>query len=143
MAKKETPPEVFPRILTKSIPSLYTVTDGAGDPYISAGTSAGWEQVVGFGGLVFWVYTGYIDLTGMTVSQEYSCAIQAVDFQEGNWHITLGTSMNVWDIVTDVPVNWSNALLLNDSVNLAMPGFIGSQRNLENIIEGHFRILSL
>jgi len=138
MAKKKEP-VMLPRILTKSIPSLILETDLSGVPSIKS-ASNGWKQIVGFNGQILFVWEGYIDLTGMTVTQDYSLAIQAVDVQEGFAHICLATSLNVWDMVLDVPVDWDTALLLNDGTNLAMPGFSGSSRNSENVIEGNYRM---
>ena len=141
MAKKKEP-KVMPRILTKSIPSLRLDTDGSSAPSIPAGTSQGWREVTGFGGQVLFVWEGYIDLQGMTVEQDLSLGIQAAEFQEGFIHICTATSLLVWDIVMDVPVNWDEALLLNDGTNLTLPGFAHSSRNIENVIEGKLRMYS-
>jgi len=135
--KKE--PKILPRILTKPIPSLILQTDLSGIPSISFGSN-GWRQVAGFNGQILFVWEGYIDLTGMTVTQDFSVAVQTVEFQEGYAHIVLASSLNVWDLVLDVPVDWDVALLLNDSVNMALPGFVGSSRNPENVIQGSYRM---
>jgi len=138
MAKKKEP-KILPRILTKPIPSLILETDPSGVPAIKS-ASNGWRPIVGFGGQVLFVWEGYIDLTGMTVKQDLSMAVQTVEFQEGFAHICLATSLNVWDMVLDVPVDWDVALLLNDGTNLVMPGFSGSSRNPENVIQGSYRM---
>jgi len=138
MAKKKEP-KILPRILTKPIPSLILETDLSGIPSIKYGSN-GWRQVTGFGGQILFVWEGYIDLTGMTVKQDLSMAVQTVEFQEGFAHICLASSLNVWDLVLDVPVDWDVALLLNDNVNMAMPGFSGSSRNPENVVQGSYRM---
>jgi len=144
MAKKKDP-EMQSRILTKAIPSLTLVTDGSGltlfDPTENIGS--GWELIVGSGG-TFAVWTGYIDLTGMTVTQDLSLSIQTVDVQECFSHLVFASSMFVWDLVTDVPVDWSEALNNSDGSSqlVPMPGFIGSNQNIENVVEGKFRMFS-
>jgi len=135
----------LPRVLTKAIPSLSLVTDGSGltlfDPGENAGS--GWELIVGAGG-TFAVWTGYIDLTGMTVTQDLSLGVQAVEFQECMSHFVFASSMFVWDLVTDVPVDWTEALNNSDGSSqlVPMPGFLGSNRNIENVVEGKFRMFS-
>jgi len=144
MAKKKEP-EMQSRILTKAIPSLTLVTDGSGDPLFDPTESAGsgWELIPGAGG-TFAVWTGYVDLTGMTVSQNLSLSVQKVDVQECFAHLVFASSMFVWDLVTDVPVDWAQALNNSDgaSQDVPMPGFMGSNQNIENIIEGKFRMYS-
>jgi len=144
MAKKKEP-EMQSRILTKAIPSLVLDTDESGitifDPNENVGS--GWELVPGAGG-TFAVWTGYIDLTGMTVTQDLSLSIQTVDVQECFSFHVFSSSMFVWDLVTDVPVDWSEALNNTDGSSslIPMPGFIGSNQNIENVVEGKFRMFS-
>jgi len=140
MAKKKEK-EIHPRILTKSIPAIAINTDESGFASLAVEVSK-WRIIEG-GGLNFAVWTGYIDLTGMTVTQDFSLAIQAVDVQEGFITFTAASSMTVWDLVTDVPINWDEALTRTDQGGqLAMPGFQGSNQNLENIIQGQMRVFS-
>jgi len=135
----------LPRVLTKAIPSLSLVTDGSGLPLFDPAENAGsgWEIIAGAGG-AFVVWTGYIDLTGMTVTQDLSLGVQAVEFQECFSHLVFASSMFVWDLVTDVPVDWTQALNNTDGSTglVPMPGFLGSNQNIENVVEGKFRMFS-
>jgi len=140
--------KIQPRILTKSIPYLRLEGDELGIITISDPTS-GWV-LVNSPALASpdaaAVWSGYIDLTGMTVTQELSLAVQSVDVQE-SFPIT-GVDvaiLNVWDIVSDVPIDWSVELNLFSGATgtCPFPGQLGSTRNLENIIEGRFRTFSV
>jgi len=144
MAKKKEP-KVMPRILTKPIPSIELDTDGSGFPIFGGGVDSpnGWEIISATGGF-FAVWTGYIDLAGMTVTQDLSLGIQAVEFQEGFPTIVFSSSCFVWDLVTDVPIDWSEALERTDGGSgfTSMPGFLGSNQNIENVVEGKMRFFS-
>lgn len=135
----------MPRILTKAIPSIQLDTDGSGLPIFHSDIVAGsgWEIVSGSGGS-FALWTGYIDLTGMTVSQDLSMAVQAVEFQECFPTVCFASSLFVWDLVTDVPVDWNEALDNSDGSSdaLPLPGFLGSHQNIENVVQGKFRFFS-
>jgi len=130
------------RVLSKCIPSMQVNTDGSSIPSLLEGTSAGWTEYTGFQSAILYVWEGYIDLQGMTVAQDLSCAVHSVDVQEGAPVLITCPSAVVWDIVTDVPINWSEALLNNDDVWLTMPGFLGSEHNLENVVQGSSRTFS-
>jgi len=137
----------LPRVLTKAIPSLSLVTDGSGIPLFDPDENAGsgWELIASTSAQgTFAVWTGYIDLTGMTVTQDLSLGVQAVEFQECFSHLVFASSMFVWDLVTDVPVDWSQALNNTDGSSqlVPMPGFLGSNQNIENVVEGKFRMFS-
>jgi len=119
MATKEK--EVLPRVLVKNIPSVYLIRDGSDLVSLGPPSSSGWEIITGVANVNFGVWTGYIDLTGMTMTQGLSCAVQTVDIQESDIWISDNDLTNVWDVVSDVPINWEEALNKFDGVRLCMP----------------------
>lgn len=127
------------RVLVKTIPSGAMETDGSSAASINPLSGSGWKQVTGAGGTVFAVWSGYIDLTGMTMTQDYSFGVQNTDVQECNQWVGDADAFTVFDLVTDVPVDWSEALLQTDGLHIVLPGMQSSQRNLENIISGKGR----
>jgi len=143
MAKKKEP-EIQARILTKSIPYVRLDGDEIGLITITDHTS-GWELVDApalASPDAAAVWSGYIDLTGMTVTQDLSLAVQAVDIQESFPVAGVQVAiLNVWDIVSDVPIDWSVELgLFSGSTGTCpFPGQLGSTRNLEKIVQGRFR----
>lgn len=143
MAKKKEP-EIQARILTKSIPQVEYEVDSGGVVTLD-NRSSGWKvvQSPGLGTPTqAAVWSGYIDLTGMTVTQELSLAVQAVDIQESDAVICIGTDLLfVWDIVSDVPIDWETELAIGiPGVRPPFPGQLGSTRNMENIIQGRYRL---
>lgn len=143
MAKKKEL-EIQSRILTKSLGSVgYDVTS---EGVVSLEpTSAGWSLVPspGLGAPDHAaVWEGYIDLAGMTQTQDLSLAIQAVDIQESDIVFGQGADLlMIWDIVSDVPIDWE-AELSDTGVTgrrAPFPGQKGSNRNMENIVQGRLR----
>jgi len=142
MAKKKEP-EIQARILTKPIPFCLLAYTSEGIGSISD-SGSGWE-IVDSPAMATphqaAVWSGYIDLAGMTVKQELSLAVQAVDIQESFPITGSGSILNVWDIVSDVPIDWQLELTLQSGASgtCPFPGQLGSTRNMENIIQGRFR----
>jgi len=145
MAKKKEP-DIQARILTKSIPQVEFEVDGGGVVTLD-NKASGWKLVLcpGISAPTHaGVWSGYIDLAGMTVSQELSLAVQAVDIQESDAVLSSGTDLFfVWDIVSDVPIDWVSELAIGiPGVRSPFPGQLGSTRNMENIIQGRFRVFA-
>ena len=128
------------RLLTKPIGScrIHISDQGEGYVYTLAEGSDNWDLITNNTGLTFAVWTGYIDLQGMTVAQDKTFAAQSVAFQEGN--VVAGEIMTIWDMVTDVPVDWNSELENTDGIQVGMPGFLGSSVNSENVVFGNIRL---
>jgi len=128
------------RLLTKPIGScrIHISDQGEGYVYTLAEGSDNWDLITNNTGLTFAVWTGYIDLQGMTVAQDKTFAAQSVAFQEGN--VVAGEIMTIWDMVTDVPVDWNSELENTDGIQTGMPGFLGSSVNSENVVFGNIRL---
>jgi len=135
-------PEDFKaRILRKYIPPLVLDSDGT-TVTLADDVHPGWSTLTGLGGITYFLYETYTDLVGMTVEQDFSFAVQAVDWQEGSAQRSIGqTEITIWDVVTDVPVNWSNVVLSGTPAPASplMPGFLGSNQNMENVISARVR----
>ena len=128
------------RLLTKPIGScrIHISDQGEGYVYTLAEGSDQWKLITNDDGMTFAVWTGYIDLQGMTVAQDKTFAAQSVAFQEGN--CLAGEIITIWDMVTDVPVDWATELNNSDGIQNVMPAFLGSSVNSENVVFGNIRL---
>ena len=128
------------RLLTKPIGScrIYISDQGEGYVYTLDTGSDQWELITNDAGITFAVWTSYIDLQGMTVAQDKTFAAQSVAFQEGS--PVVGEIITMWDMVTDVPVDWATELDNSDGIRNVMPAFLGSSVNSENVVYGNNRL---
>lgn len=140
MAEKK----IQPRLLTKSIGAARMAMTSQAEAFVvtlDTDSASGWQLITGAGNLKYAVWTGYIDLQGMTVAQDLSFSAQSVAFQEGQMWAGQGDAMISYDMVTDVPVNWTLALrLTSDGAQVSFPGMIDSTVNPENVVYGNMRM---
>ena len=136
--------KLLTRLLTKPLGSVGYDVDGDGIVSLSP-TSSGWSLVACPGIATpdyAAVWEGYIDLQGMTVAQDLSLAIRSVDIQESDIVGGNADLLMIWDVVSDVPIDWE--LELADTGvsgrRSPFPGQKGSFRNMENIIRGRMRL---
>jgi len=138
MAKKK---EKIPqsRILTKYISGV-TLTRVVDTPFATVNDGASDWKVITIGSNAWGVWTGYIDLTGMTVEQGLTCAVEVADVQESQpVQSDSSSGCLMHDLVHVVPIDWETALGKTDGTVQTLPGMLGSNENIESIVKGKMR----